>query len=40
MDEEFYQGLKKQLDGLDVSLLVNNAGVTYFKFFENVKQRS
>jgi short-subunit dehydrogenase len=33
---KFYQDIKEQVKGLDISIIVNNAGIAMFKFFEQV----
>ena len=36
LEEDFYMKLKDQLEGCDISVLVNNAGVADFGFFEKM----
>ena len=36
MTPDFYQNIYKQLEDLDISILVNNAGIALFNYFEKV----
>lgn len=39
MESKYYKGLKDQLKGIDISILINNAGVCYWKFFDYVEPK-
>ena len=36
MTPDFYQNIYKQLEDLDISILINNAGISYLDYFEMI----